>query len=218
MHMERRGPQDRPARRATTARTEAGRKRAEPRSAAPEGAAERHLTAEVAAEAAAGAVEAAPRGRTGQVAAGAADPPGRHRRSASSTTRAPTSTGWRRWLPSWRLVTGLFVGFCASLMAAAGIGYAMVDVPKTADTAKAQNNVYYWANGKQMVATGGETNRQIVKYEEIPEAMQNAVISAENKTFETDKGVDPMGIARAVRQHGQGRRRRRAARPSPSST
>ncbi|MEV6698491.1 transglycosylase domain-containing protein [Streptomyces sp. NPDC051453] len=105
--------------------------------------------------------------------------------------------GVRRWLPSWRLVTGLFVGLCASLMAAAGIGYAMVDVPKTADTAKAQNNVYYWANGKPMVATGGETNRQIIKYEEIPEAMRYAVMSAENKTFETDKGVDPMGIARA---------------------
>ncbi|MGW6156440.1 transglycosylase domain-containing protein [Streptomyces sp. NPDC055144] len=105
--------------------------------------------------------------------------------------------GVRRWVPSWRLVTGLVVGFCGSLMVAAGIGYALVDVPKTADTAKAQNNVYYWANDKQMVATGGETNRQIIKYEEIPEAMRFAVMSAENKTFESDKGVDPMGIARA---------------------
>jgi membrane peptidoglycan carboxypeptidase len=100
-------------------------------------------------------------------------------------------------VPSWRLVTGLVVGFCGSLMVAAGIGYAMVGIPNMADTAKAQNNVYYWANGKQMVATGGETNRQIIKYEEIPEAMRYAVMSAENKTFETDKGVDPMGIARA---------------------
>ncbi|MFF2504350.1 transglycosylase domain-containing protein [Streptomyces sp. NPDC058067] len=106
--------------------------------------------------------------------------------------------GVGRWLPSWRLVTGLFVGMCGSLMIAAGIGYAMVSIPNEADAAKAQNNVYYWANGKQMVSTGGETNRQIIKYEEIPKAMRYAVMSAENKTFETDKGVDPMGIARAL--------------------
>jgi membrane peptidoglycan carboxypeptidase len=106
--------------------------------------------------------------------------------------------GLRRWVPSWRLVTGLFVGFLGSLMAVTGIAYALVGVPKVDDAATAQNNVYYWADGKQMVATGGETNRQIIDYEKIPKAMRTAVISAENKTFEDDKGVDPMGIARAV--------------------
>ncbi|MEU2564203.1 transglycosylase domain-containing protein [Streptomyces longispororuber] len=107
-------------------------------------------------------------------------------------------SGARRWIPSWRLVTSLVIGFFGSLLAVAGIAYALVEVPNVADAAKAQNNVYYWADGSQMVATGGETNRQIIKYEDIPEAMRNAVISAENKTFEKDKGVDPMGIARAM--------------------
>ncbi|MFH8490023.1 transglycosylase domain-containing protein [Streptomyces longisporoflavus] len=106
--------------------------------------------------------------------------------------------GVRRWVPSWRLVTGLFVGLLGSLMAVTGIAYALVGVPKVDDAATAQNNVYYWADGKQMVATGGETNRQIIDYEDIPKEMRTAVISAENKTFEDDKGVDPMGIARAV--------------------
>ncbi|MEU1041936.1 transglycosylase domain-containing protein [Streptomyces sp. NPDC005907] len=105
--------------------------------------------------------------------------------------------GASRWVPSWRLVTGLFIGFFGSLVAVAGVAYALVDVPDVAKTAEAQNNVYYWSNGKQMVATGGETNRQIISYEKIPKAMRFAVMSAENKTFENDRGVDPMGIARA---------------------
>lgn len=105
--------------------------------------------------------------------------------------------GAARWVPSWKLVTGLFISFCGSLVAIAGVAYAMVGVPNVADTAKAQNNVYYWADGSQMVATGGETNRQIISYEQIPKEMRFAVMSAENKTFETDSGVDPMGIARA---------------------
>ncbi len=49
-----------------------------------------------------------------------------------------------------------------------------------------------------MVSTGGETNRQNIKYEQIPKAMRYAVMSAENKKFETDKGIDPMGIGRAL--------------------
>ncbi|WP_030938884.1 transglycosylase domain-containing protein [Streptomyces sp. NRRL S-646] len=106
--------------------------------------------------------------------------------------------GAARWVPSWKLVTGLFIGFIGSLVAVAGIGYAMVSVPNVADTAKAQNNVFYWSDKSEMVATGGETNRQIVNLSQIPKAMQYAVVSQENKTFYTDSGIDPKGIARAV--------------------
>ncbi|WAX79098.1 transglycosylase domain-containing protein [Streptomyces sp. KMM 9044] len=106
--------------------------------------------------------------------------------------------GWRRWMPSWKFVAGLCIAFFGSTVAAAGIGYALVSVPVVAETATAQNNVYYWSDGKQMVATGGERNRQIVNLEQIPKAMQYAVISQENKTFYDDSGIDPRGIARAV--------------------
>ncbi|MEW2396527.1 transglycosylase domain-containing protein [Streptomyces sp. NPDC046862] len=106
--------------------------------------------------------------------------------------------GGARWVPSWRLVTGLIIGFFGSLVAVAGIGYALVGVPDPAKAAQAQNNVYYWDDGSPMVSSGGEANRQIIAYSKIPKAMRYAVISAENKTFETDSGVDPMGIARAL--------------------
>ncbi|MFF9312100.1 transglycosylase domain-containing protein [Streptomyces sp. NPDC014748] len=106
--------------------------------------------------------------------------------------------GWRRWMPSWKLVTGLLIGFVGSLVAIAGVGYAMVSVPNVAQTATAQNNVYYWSDGSEMVRTGGEINRQIINYADIPEEMRYAVISQENKTFETDSGIDPKGIARAL--------------------
>ncbi|MGW2490101.1 transglycosylase domain-containing protein [Streptomyces sp. NPDC001606] len=112
--------------------------------------------------------------------------------------------GWRRWVPSWKLVTGLFIGFLGSLVAVAGIGYAMVSVPNVQQIATAQNNVYYWSDGSQMVATGGEVNRQIINYADIPKEMRYAVISQENKTFETDSGVDPKGIARAVLNMARG--------------
>lgn len=101
-------------------------------------------------------------------------------------------------MPSWRQVTAVAVGFVGTLVGIVGIAYAMVDVPDVNKASEAQNNVYYWADGTRMVTGGGSVNRQNVPYEKIPKAMRYAVISAENKTFETDSGVDPMGIARAL--------------------
>ncbi|GGL99568.1 penicillin-binding protein [Streptomyces fumigatiscleroticus] len=103
-----------------------------------------------------------------------------------------------RWLPSWKLVTGTFLSFLGALVIAAGIGYAMVGVPDEQKTALAQNNVFYWSDGTQMAATGGQANRQIVTNAEIPKAMKDAVVSAENASFYEDNGVDPMGIGRAL--------------------
>ncbi|MEV6113402.1 transglycosylase domain-containing protein [Streptomyces sp. NPDC052109] len=133
--------------------------------------------------------------------AGRAAPPGRKR--IIDYPRADRY-GWRRWMPSWKLVTGLFIGFVGSLVAVAGIAYAMVVIPNEAAVAKAQNNVFYWSDGSVMVATGGEVNRQNMNFASIPKEMRYAVISQENKTFETDSGVDPKGIARAVLNMARG--------------
>ncbi|MFE9722095.1 transglycosylase domain-containing protein [Streptomyces sp. NPDC005794] len=112
--------------------------------------------------------------------------------------------GYRRWVPSWRLVSGLCLGFLGLMMGAAGIAYALVVPPEVKDLATAQNNVYYWADDTQMVATGGSVNRQSLEFAQIPVEMRNAVISAENKSFEDDRGIDPMGIARAFYNMARG--------------
>ncbi|GAA2467188.1 transglycosylase domain-containing protein [Streptomyces macrosporus] len=106
--------------------------------------------------------------------------------------------GWRRWTPSWKLVTGLCLAFLGALVGLAGLALAMVEIPTEANAAAVrQNNVYYWNDGKTVMARVGEQNRQNVKIEDIPKSMQQAVVAAENATFWEDSGVDPVGIARA---------------------
>ncbi|MFE0760606.1 transglycosylase domain-containing protein [Streptomyces smyrnaeus] len=113
--------------------------------------------------------------------------------------------GVRRWIPSWKLVTGLCFGFFALMVGLAGIALALVDIPNPKLAAKQEKNVYYWKDGTQMVvAGGGDHNRQIVGINEIPESMQWAVIAAENESFYQDSGVDPMGIARAIGRMAMG--------------
>ncbi|NLU76115.1 penicillin-binding protein [Streptomyces sp. HNM0575] len=113
--------------------------------------------------------------------------------------------GVRRWMPSWKLVLGSFVGFLGLIIGLSGIALAMVSVPSENAASRQQKNVYYWANGKQMVvAGGGDQNRQIVPLAQIPKSMQSAVISAENESFYDDPGVDPIGIVRAVGRMAMG--------------
>ncbi|MFJ6797506.1 transglycosylase domain-containing protein [Streptomyces sp. NPDC091268] len=140
---------------------------------------------------------AAGRGGRGAARAGRGAPAGRPDKRFINYPRSDKD-GWKRFVPSWKLVGGTALGFFAIITAGAGIGIASVDTPDANKTAQAQNNVYYWADDTQMVATGGSMNRQIVPIGKIPRSMQNAVIAAENESFESDKGVDPMGIARAV--------------------
>ncbi len=113
--------------------------------------------------------------------------------------------GFRRWVPSWKQVGGILVAFSGTLIALIGVAYLMVGVPDPQATAKAQKNVYYWADGTRMVVAGGsDINRQIIPLSQIPKGMQNAVISAENASFYQDAGVDPQGIARAFLRMAEG--------------
>ncbi|MFJ2113174.1 transglycosylase domain-containing protein [Streptomyces sp. NPDC087850] len=107
-------------------------------------------------------------------------------------------TGVLRWMPSWKQTAALGIGFAGSVLIAGSIAYATVGVPDVKEAAEAQNNVYYWADGKQMASAGAGPNRQIITIDNIPEAMQNAVISAENKSFKDDDGIDYKGIGRAL--------------------
>ncbi|MGW2540130.1 transglycosylase domain-containing protein [Kitasatospora sp. NPDC001574] len=105
--------------------------------------------------------------------------------------------GFRRWLPSWRLWLSAFL-----LVFATGVGgiyfvYQSTKIPPLNALVNDQNNIYYWADGTEMVRKG-ETNRQIVELADISPTLQNAVIAAENETFRTDSGIDPKGMTRAV--------------------
>ena len=107
--------------------------------------------------------------------------------------------GFRRWMPSWKQVLGSFLSFIGILIGLFAIALYMVEIPTPNAVAQAQKNVYYWSDGSQMVvAGGGDQNRQEVALSDIPQSMQNAVIAAENETFYKDRGVDPLGITRAV--------------------
>ncbi|MET9467714.1 transglycosylase domain-containing protein [Streptomyces sp. NPDC006544] len=105
--------------------------------------------------------------------------------------------GWRRWTPSWKLVSGLFLLFAGALAGLFTAVYMRVEIPDPHDSARRQATVYYWADGSRMVSIG-DVNRQDVKLSQVPESVQRAVIAAENEDFYSDSGVSVTGIGRAA--------------------
>ncbi|GAA2738153.1 transglycosylase domain-containing protein [Actinocorallia aurantiaca] len=90
-------------------------------------------------------------------------------------------------------VLGL-IGVCVVAFA---VAYVLTPVPSTQQVdAREQLNVFYYADGKTIIAQEG-TNRQPVPLDKVSEAMQQAVISAENRSFRTDPGISFKGTVRA---------------------
>ena len=76
--------------------------------------------------------------------------------------------------------------------------YQTIDVPDANAEFKTQTTFVYYDNGKTELGTYARQNRVAVPLDEMPEHLQDAVVSAENKTFWTDSGLDPKGILRAA--------------------
>ncbi|MBK3574151.1 penicillin-binding protein [Streptomyces sp. MBT65] len=130
-------------------------------------------------------------------------PPERTHRATRSGRRRPIDyprrgrKGLRRWLPSWRLLLGGFLLTVGSLCGLFAYGYAQVSIPDELAAARQEANVYYWADGSQMTAVGA-VNRQVVPLSQIPAAMRQAVVAAENASFYSDPGISLTGEVRAV--------------------
>ena len=114
-------------------------------------------------------------------------------------------TGFRRWLPSWRLLLGSVLTIGALGFAAVVIAYSMTTIPKPIDFAKKQTATVYYADGKTPIGTFG-IKRELVKIGDLPDFVGNAVVASEDRTFWKNSGVSLTGIGRAFLNNVRGGR------------
>ncbi|MBN2405726.1 MAG: PBP1A family penicillin-binding protein [Coriobacteriia bacterium] len=117
---------------------------------------------------------------------------------ARKPARKPRSV-WRKVLRIAAIATGL--GIVGGLIAV-GVVYASVskDLPDLQNPTKGrdQTSVIYDRNGDVLTELYAEQNRTDVAFEQIPVQLRQAVISTEDQRYYEHKGVDPLGIARAL--------------------
>ena len=98
----------------------------------------------------------------------------------------------------------IFFGFCA---AGAGISYIALQVfsgdyskfskEKILDILSKETILFYNDGTSQLGSLFGQEHRIYVGIENIPQVMKDAIISAEDKDFYTNIGINIKGIARA---------------------
>jgi membrane peptidoglycan carboxypeptidase len=84
------------------------------------------------------------------------------------------------------------------LVGTAGFGYAMTSAPLPPGEVNKQTSMVFTSDGKGTIATFAVEDRQEVKLKQIPLHVQRAVIAAEDRSFYTNNGISPKGIARAI--------------------
>ncbi|MFD7918409.1 transglycosylase domain-containing protein [Streptomyces sp. NPDC059740] len=121
-------------------------------------------------------------------------PPGWDRRPPTARRRR---TGWRRLIPTWRMWLGAFLLLVFLLAGGLAAGYLLVDIPPANANARAQSNVYLYADGSPL-AHDGNINRENVPLHDVPDRVQHAVLAAEDRDFYSESAVDPAAMIRAA--------------------
>ena len=126
---------------------------------------------------------------TGKGGTGTGGPAGRKGR--------PHRTGWRRLLPTWRMVLGGSLLFLLLVAGALVSGYLLVDIPAANKAAIAQSNVFLYSDGSPL-AREGKVNRENVQLSQVPKRTQHAVLAAEDRDFYSESAINPEAMVRAA--------------------
>ncbi|MEU1086157.1 transglycosylase domain-containing protein [Streptomyces sp. NPDC005892] len=121
-------------------------------------------------------------------------------------TRRPRRTGWRRLVPTWRMVLGAVLLIAVLLVGGFIAGYRLVDIPAANSSATAQSNVYLYRDGT-VIARDGDVNRENVQLAQVPRDVQHAVLAAEDRNFYSERAVDLSAMVRAAWNTATGRGR-----------
>jgi membrane peptidoglycan carboxypeptidase len=110
--------------------------------------------------------------------------------------RKPKKTGWRRFVPTWKVVLAtLGIGTLATICMV-GVAYSMVKVPNVNKDATVQGTTVLWKDGKQMMKIG--SSRTIVPIGSINPNMRWAALAIEDRNFYNEAAISPRSIGRAV--------------------
>ncbi|MCH4209076.1 transglycosylase domain-containing protein [Bifidobacterium sp.] len=102
----------------------------------------------------------------------------------------------RHRILKWTL--GIIGTLLAIGIAAFAYLYITTDIPPAEKVALSSKTTVYYADGTTEIGSFANQNREIISCGALPKYIGQAVVSSENRSFYTDKGIDLKGIGRAL--------------------
>jgi Membrane carboxypeptidase (penicillin-binding protein) len=104
-----------------------------------------------------------------------------------------------------RLAIAVLLMPLATAAGLATLGYVIDRVPLPAQLPLPETSTVYFADGVTPIARLGSVNRIILDPDEISDAVKQAIVAAEDRTFWENEGVDLRAVARAAWNNATGR-------------
>ena len=138
--------------------------------------------------------------KTGPTRASASKKPSR---KGGNRARSATGGGWS-WGRFFRI--GLVTALVFVIIGALGFVYvySSTTIPTPNKDFQTQTTNVYYKDGKTGLGRFVEQNRESIPFAQMPKHVRDAVVAAEDRTFWTNRGIDPKGILRAAFSNAKG--------------
>jgi membrane peptidoglycan carboxypeptidase len=117
-------------------------------------------------------------------------------RRKAAPVRVRRRKHWALRVLGWLLA--LFFLGVIGVAAAFFIGYQTTKIPEPNKDFATNTTTVYYSDGNHVLGTFFKHNRRSVPLAQIPKTVQDAIIAAEDRTFWTNPGISPSGMARAA--------------------
>ncbi|MCW2782776.1 MAG: glycosyl transferase, family 51 [Marmoricola sp.] len=114
----------------------------------------------------------------------------------------PNKHGWLRTFIKYALIGGVVM--VLMVCAVFYLAYQKTTIPDPNAAFQTQSTYVYYKDGHTKLGQYADQNRESISLAEIPKSMQDAVVAAEDRTFWTNKGIDPKSILRAAFSNAKG--------------
>ncbi|WP_235737532.1 transglycosylase domain-containing protein [Nocardioides alcanivorans] len=134
------------------------------------------------------------------------------RKATAAGDKRPERPLWKRRLLKtlkWSGITGLVLALLSVLTFV--ILYRAIDVPDPNADFQTQTSYVYYSDGKTEVGRYANQNRNSIAFSDMPDTVKAAVVAAEDRSFWSNRGIDPKGILRAAFSNAQGNDRQGAS-------